>query len=170
MLKRLKKLWWTRQLRSRHPSRRRVTAEALGKLRNVESIPPLAECLIDSDEGVRTAAQEALNRIDREWRQSEAIRDVVSHFVKGLQQSRSYSRWDRARVDDERKTVAQALLRIDTRQVRELVLWLRTELRQELEFLERLGGLEREVRDCEVVIRLVERLIDELEQRGHDRV
>ena len=72
----------------------KIAAEALGKIgpTAVKAVFHLVvKALINSNNGVRMAAVDALEKIDPQWRQSEWTQNTIFHFVKALAESNSYS-------------------------------------------------------------------------------
>jgi HEAT repeat protein len=70
---------------------RRLAAETLEKMGTtaVTAVPHLVSALVDSDNDVRGAAFDALEKIAPQWRQSEDAQSAIPHLVKALVNSES---------------------------------------------------------------------------------
>ena len=78
-----------RALQDKDHDVRETAAQSLGKLADARSIQPLVLALMDVQSFVRAAAHNALFRIDRFWKKSDAARSALPH-IKAARNHREY--------------------------------------------------------------------------------
>jgi HEAT repeat protein len=71
-------------LKDENPNVRRSAAMALRDMNDSRSIKPLIAALMDKNIFVRKDVEEALYKVDPNWRQSNAAKEIVPNFIEAL--------------------------------------------------------------------------------------